>query len=127
MNDAQFVRQYAILLAFVVSLLLVFHFIPVFRPYDELNIVAFIFFNALCIGAYYFGKRSLQSSNKFLFNQLIVLNVIVKMGVSIAIIIVFRKLFNPDTNWFVLSFLILYLIYTIFETYLLTALVKMHS
>ena len=127
MNQIQFFRKLMLLLAFVVPLLVIFHFIPVLRPYDGLNLSAFIFFNLLCLGAYYLGKKSLNSPNKYLFNQLIMLNVIIKMIVSISIILIYHTFFTPETNWFVMPFLILYLIYTVFETYLLTSLVKSHT
>lgn len=127
MSNAHFLKLYAVLLLIVLPLLLVFCFIPVFKPYNGLNVVSFIFFNVLCLAAYYFGKKSLKSPNKFLFNQLIMLNVIIKMFVSIGIIVIFHQFYNPQTNWFVLPFLIFYVIYTIFETYLLTNLVKLHS
>lgn len=127
MTDNIFYRQFLALFAIVLVVLIATSFIPVFSPYTLLSYSGFIFFNLLSLAAYYLGKKSLNSSNKFLFNNLVILNVMTKMLVSVAIIVIYQRTTHPETNWFVLPFLVLYLIYTIFETYILTKLVKAYS
>ena len=127
MTDNIFYRQFLSLFTIVLILLIAISFIPVFTSYKILSFSGFVFFNLLSLAAYYLGKLSLNSSNKFLFNNLVILNVMTKMFVSISIIVIYQRTAHPETNWFVLPFLFLYFIYTIFETYTLTKLVKAYS
>jgi hypothetical protein len=127
MSDQVFYKQFGITFGVAFLLVLISYFIKVLAPYIGLSIAGFVFFNLLTLVIYIFAKRSLKSSNKYLFNNLVILNVMVKMFVSVGIIISFQRISQPSDNWYVVPFLVLYLIYTIFETYMLTKLAKINS
>ena len=122
MTNSEFYKQFGVVFMASAILLFFFNWLKQTTDYQILSISGFIFFNLLSLGAFFLGKKSLNSSNKFLFNNLVIVNVMIKMFISVAIIIVFQKYAEPATNWFVLPFLTLYLVYTIFETYILTKL-----
>lgn len=66
---------------------------------------------------YVIGKIAISSTNKYLFNNIIVGFVILKMTFSIAMLIVYKKTFQPESKSFLVPFFIAYLAFTIFETY----------
>jgi hypothetical protein len=81
-------------------------------------------FIPLSIGQYYLAKRAAVSENKSLFHNLIIASVFFKMFLSVIILVIYRKLMQPDSGRFVLPFLLVYFIFTIFETYFMVKLAK---
>ena len=57
------------------------------------------------------------SKNKNAFTSVILMTTMAKMFLAILIIVIYVKVFEPDSRMFVFPFLGIYLIYTIFETY----------
>jgi hypothetical protein len=83
-----------------------------------------IFFSVLSLAMYYTGKIALGSSNKMMFSNIASLFMFGKMFLSVIILLIYRQLFNPTTGNFVLPFVVVYLFFTIFETYFMVKLGK---
>ncbi len=67
-------------------------------------------------GFYFLSLKALKSTNKMAFIQLVMFNVIFKIVGFMVIAAVYFKLAHPQQKFFIVPFLIIYFIYTIFET-----------
>jgi F0F1-type ATP synthase assembly protein I len=68
---------------------------------------------------FFLGRKAVQSSNKYMFIRLVIASVMAKMMLILLIIVVYVKLFQPDSKLFVLPFIGVYLIFSVFETLVL--------
>ena len=66
---------------------------------------------------YFLSHRAALSSDKNLFLQQVLLTTFMKMGLCIIVIIGYFKLAHPSSKMYAIPFLMVYLIFTIFETY----------
>lgn len=82
------------------------------------------FFTVFCIVFFIWGKNLSKSKNLFRFNEVIVFSTLSKMLFSIIMLGAFKKIFQPNSKYVILPFIVIYLVYTIFETYFLTKLAK---
>lgn len=82
------------------------------------------FFTVFCIVFFIWGKKLSKSKNLFRFNEVIVFSTLSKMLFSIIMLVAFKKIFQPSSKYVILPFIVIYLVYTIFETYFLTKLAK---
>ena len=97
------------------------------EDHNAVSLLGMGFFILLCIGVYWLAKRASQSSNKYAFVRLVMINMMIKMFVSVIIIVAYTRLVEIDTNLFVLPFFIAYVLYTTFETYFLYQLSKIRA
>ncbi len=89
-----------------------------------LSYSSIIFFSIFCVAFFIWGKKAAASNNLYNFNNVIVFSTLSKMILSLAFLLLFKKIFNPDSKFVVVPFLLFYTLYTIFETYFLTLLGK---
>lgn len=115
MSISHFIRLLIITLAFLLLTLVPLHFVDVIRPFFDLSIILVVFFILLSFGVYFLGERFARSKNKYLYNQLILINFAVKLGLSIGILLVYHKITNPESNLFIVPFGIIYLAFTSLE------------
>ena len=95
---------------------------------DALSLFAFLslgIFIALVGFAYFVGVRAARSKSNMRFIQFTMGMVVLKMFVCVAMIVIYVQEFAPESKLFVLPFLLLYLIFTIFEVYILLKVAKM--
>jgi len=74
---------------------------------------------------FYIGKKVALNKNKSLFINVILGFVSGKMMLSLLLLLAFDKIVHPKTSFFLIPFFIIYLCYTIFETYFMIKLGKM--
>ncbi len=117
MTARKFWTQTAFLSFGVAALLFGFSFYPPLSPYLFFGMICLLFFVALSVLMYSVGKKAAVSSQTNFFTQLILIFTLVKMFLSVVLVFVFFKLARPESNWFLAPFFLVYLIYTIFETY----------
>ena len=92
--------------------------------FTDFSLYAIAAFFILSYLMYYLGSKAAGSNNKYTFNNIIVGNMILKMFMCVIIVLVYKNAYNIQSRAFLLPFLIIYLSYTIFETYFLTKLAK---
>ena len=85
------------------------------------------FFVVLSTVMFFAGKRAAQSKNKNDFTGVALGFTIIKLFAAILIILFYSKGFQPQTNNFILPFIVIYVIYTAFETYFMMQLGKMKT
>lgn len=73
----------------------------------------------LTLSMFFLGSKTAKSSNKGLFTAVVLGFTFGKIFLSLFTVIGYFKLGNPSSKLFLLPFFIVYLIFTIFETYLM--------
>jgi len=92
---------------------------PGSEAFSDLSANAFGAFGAIVILAYYLGKRIAESGAKYVFIRMTVVLIFVKMFIGVGLVVYHVRNALPDDKLFILPFLIIYLIFTIFEIYVL--------
>ncbi len=78
-----------------------------------------LFFILYTTTVYLVGSASIGSKIKNLFVYLVLYNVIIKLLFSFIIVFIYVKQFAPQSKAFLIPFLLVYLIFTACETYIL--------
>ncbi|MBL7818753.1 MAG: hypothetical protein JNL70_27385 [Saprospiraceae bacterium] len=115
-------RTFLTLIAATTALILVINlilrqFFGTFVQYSSVTWWSLALFIPLSIGMYFFGLKAAKSENKFLFHNLIIITIFAKMFLSVLILLIYKKIFHPETKNFTLPFFLVYFIFTFFETY----------
>ena len=113
----------------VASILLIFFLnkIPQFAPFQTFSYISCISFILFSTLMYFLAYRAALSSDKNLFLQQVLLTTSAKMALCIFVIVGYFKLAEPPSKMYAIPFLIVYLIFTIFETYFMMKLSKIKN
>ncbi len=125
MTQRSFYNQLVSLSAGVAALLIFLNFFPLFRSDISLSWISWAFFIIFTIVVFYVSKSAAKSANPHNFTSVIIGVVIGKMFFSILIILLYIKMFNPESRYFLLPFFAIYFSFTIFELTFMTKLGKM--
>jgi len=117
MNHRSFFIQLGIVSLGVIILIFALNLVPAFYTFQSLTWISFAFFFSLSVLMYFIGHSSANSSNKNSFLQIVMATTFLKMFLCIGLVIVYHTLAKPESNMFVVPFLLIYIIFTIFETY----------
>lgn len=96
-----------------------------YASYVNISTVSLIFFISLSVIVFHLGLRIIKSRNKNDFSRLVLGFTGFKMMLSVALVFIYQSVVQPTDRWFVIPFLIIYVLYTIFETYFLMRLGRM--
>ncbi|MDZ7877706.1 MAG: hypothetical protein U5L45_08550 [Saprospiraceae bacterium] len=81
-------------------------------------------FIPLSIGMFFGGKKAAKSADKYFFSNLIMPLTFLKMFFSVVGLVAYRKIYHPETKFFLLPFFLVYIVFTIFETFFMVKLSK---
>lgn len=101
--------------------------LPTFQADTGVLWISFAAFALLSLLMYFLGHKAVSSKNKNNFISVILVSTVVKMFMAILIIFVYIRVYLPESRLFVLPFLGIYLIYTVYETYFMMKLAKMKT
>lgn len=76
-----------------------------------------LFFTLLAMGIFHLSERAAKSNNKNFFMQIVMINTMMKMFGSVAVVIGYFYVTKPSTTKFIVPFLIVYVLFTIFDAY----------
>ncbi len=124
MTKKKFIISLCILTLVLIVIVLSIHGRGEIGKFTDFSIYAISVFVLLSGSMYYFGSKAATSKNKYTFNNLIIGNMILKMFLCVLIILIYKKVYQIESRGFLIPFLVIYLSYTIFETYFLTKLAK---
>ena len=125
MNLRTFLSQLAITTVIVLLLNLILQqFFNTFVQYSSVIWWSLGLFVPLSIGMYFVGDKASKSENKMLFHNLIIITIFAKMFLSVFVLLIYKKIFQPETKNFTLPFFLVYFIFTIFETYFMVKLAQ---
>jgi len=116
MNHTPFIKGLLItsVIAFVISYAL--SLLPQEAPFQKIIFGSIVFFAVFTIFQYLVGQRVTDHPNKGLYIGMVQLLSGVKITITIAFVVIFMKVAEPENTWFVLPFLLNYAIFTVFET-----------
>lgn len=124
MSSKLFAKYLIFLVCALTAIALLVRGIGEVGKFTDFSMYTIIAFSAMSILTFYLGNKAARSSNKYIFNNLIIGNMILKMIVSVLVIFAYKSAYQIESRGFLIPFLIIYLCYTIFETYFLTKLAK---
>ena len=120
-----FITLLAASTAIVVLLNLILRqFMGTFVQYSSVTWWSLGLFIPLSMGMYFVGQKASTSENKLLFHNLIIISIFAKMFLSVFALLIYKKIFHPETKNFTLPFFLVYFIFTIFETYFMVKLAQ---
>ncbi len=121
MERNRFFTQLSLLTIVVVAILLLLHyFFPEMGAHQNFSWASVALFVTITIVMFFTGWKAVLSTNKNLFINVVLIFMFGKMALSVLLIVLYTKLLEPDTKLFFIPFIIVYLFYTIFETYILS-------
>lgn len=99
--------------------------LPKLQAYPYVAFGSLAVFFLISIIMYVAGKKAALSENKHNFTNVSLGITIGKIFIAILFILGYDQLLEPASRFFIIPFFIMYLIYTIFETYVMMKLGKM--
>jgi len=124
MSSRDFFTQLTIISLFTAVILFFLHRSEHFSPYQTLSYISLGGFILLTIGMYFMAHRAANGRDKNLFLQQVLGSTFLKMMITIMVIFAYQKFAEPPTKMYAIPFLIVYVIFTIFETYFMMKLSK---
>ncbi len=120
MKNKTFLSTLLLLTALVIgALLLAHHLWPALQAHALLSWISLSFFTLLTLVTYYLGKMTAGSKNLLAFNNMALGLVLGKMMLTILIVFLYVHETQPENKLFLVPFFAIYLIYTVFETWIL--------
>jgi hypothetical protein len=96
-----------------------------FQQYSSVTWWSLGIFIPLSVAMFFGGKKAAKSVDKYIFSNLIMPFTFLKMFFSVAGLVVYKKMYHPETKFFLLPFFLVYVVFTIFETFFMIKLSKM--
>ncbi len=127
MEQRQFFLQLLLTTAIAALVTWGMHQAPRLQPYWLLSTLSLGGFTLLSVVMYYAGRKAAYSSNKHDFTNIIMGFTMGKMALAFMLIFAYLKLAEPTDKIFILPFFVIYLIYTIFETYFMMKLSRLNT
>ncbi len=93
--------------------------LPQEAPFQKIIFGSLVFFLGYTLIQYIVAIMTTNHPNKGLYIGIVQVLSGFKIALSVAFIVVFVKFTQPESNWFVLPFLLNYAIFTVFETSML--------
>lgn len=94
--------------------------------FTDFSLITCGFFVVISIIMFFFAYQAARSASKYAFSNIIFGFMMGKMMLTIGLVMGYNSLMQPTTKLFLLPFFLIYLIYSIFETYFMMKLGKMN-
>ena len=102
----------------------IIRFIPGIKPFEAMGWSSVLFFVAWSLLMFYTSNKAAKDSNKNIFTSAILGFTFGKMIFAFIFVVAWAKIIEPSSKLFLVPFLGVYLIYTIFETHFMMKLGK---
>ncbi|TXB63033.1 hypothetical protein [Phaeodactylibacter luteus] len=119
MNVRTFLIQLALVSAASAGLVFWMNSWPRFASHAVVGWASLGVFVLISLGMYYAGRKAAVSENKHDFTNVALGVTVGKLFFAIGFILGYNYLAQPDDRQFIIPFFSVYLIYTIFETYVM--------
>ncbi|MFK7948309.1 MAG: hypothetical protein AB8G11_12030 [Saprospiraceae bacterium] len=119
MSVKQFMVQLLLVTSFVGVVLWLLSSLPIFQAHQQLSWLSLLLFFVISIVMYFTGRWGVNNDNKNTFIGLMYAYMGGKMFLSVVLIMLYYFYVEPNTKLFILPFFVVYLIFTIFESYFL--------
>lgn len=109
-----------ILFSFIISLVVyLIHFVPVLDPFLEFIRYATLFFTLLSTLIYRIVSAGIKNKNSNSFITSVYVAMMIKMIFCVIAVLSYYFIVKPGNIYFVIPFFIFYILYTVFETFVL--------
>jgi hypothetical protein len=125
MRSSAFFKWLSILTALLIVMILALGRFELFAGIEPISFGSLIFFIALNVGVFYLGNAAARHKNKNRLTQLIMILVFFKLFSCLLIIVIYDRLFHPPSDYYVLPFFLIYIVFTVFEVMMLSKANKM--
>lgn len=98
--------------------------LPAAQIHQGFALAIILLFVLVCTGLFYAGRSAAGSSSKLAFNNLVSVSVFGKMLLAVGVLFVYQESVQPNNQWFVGIFLLVYIVYTVFEVWFMTLLAR---
>lgn len=119
-----FIRLLGITAGTVALLALFFLALPEAQSHWDFALATVLLFMLVCTGLFYAGRSAAGSKSKVAFTNLVSASVFGKMLLAIAVLFLYQQAAQPANQWFVGIFLLVYVVFTVFEVWFMTKLAK---
>ena len=120
MNSTRFFQLLFLTICLIVAILYFMSHNEKIYAYIDISYYAIPAFTLLSLLIYFLTEFLEKQNNKGMLINLVIINVMFKFLIAIGIVLIYHKLKNPQDGIFVLPFIIIYVIFTIFETYFMS-------
>lgn len=117
MHRGSFFRQLGLLTLLTALFLVALHQLPALQAYLGFSWWSLAFFVMVSLITYFVGYRAIHHKSKFAFINASLGLTFFKMLLCVVFVGVYIQINNPPSRLFILPFLGIYVVYTIFETY----------
>lgn len=94
------------------------------NEYIDISYYAIPSFTLLSLVIYFLTEHLEKQANKGMLLNLVIINVMFKFLIAIGVVMIYHKLRAPEDGIFILPFIIIYVAFTIFETYFMSVQAK---
>ncbi len=127
MNRRRFFLQLGLVTAIVLVVLIFLHIFQPFAAFKVISTITLAFFLLMSIAMYFIAAKAAISKDKNAFTSLIMLFTFGKMLLTVVLILAFQKLLKPESNYYLIPFFFIYIVFTVFETIFMTRLGKIKA
>lgn len=127
MSRNTFFLQLAFLSAVVAALLYLLLQVPLFKEFQLISWISLGAFVVLSIAMFAFGKKAAQQENKNMFTNVIMGFTMIKLFLTMAVVLGYDQIVQPDNKRFIIPFFGIYLIYTVYETWFMMKIGKVNK
>lgn len=125
MSDKTFYLGLTALTVFVFGVVYWIHLNTVMNPYFGFSVNGLIIMVVYNLLVYPLGKMLMGSRKNYVFLNFVIANIFLKIAVVMVYIMSYVKFNEPAEKLFLLPFVGIYLVYTVFETYFLYQMVNL--
>ncbi len=111
----------------VLLLALLDKFLPASESLSRFTVWCVLAFICINVVAYYVGRRAVRSKSRFRFIQAMMMLILLKMMICIGLVVLHVEINHPVSKLFVVPFLMIYLIFTLFEIFVLERMARTHT
>ncbi len=120
MEQRQFYFQLTGVVILCIAAILGCNLLLPIAPYTSLGVIGLIFFVFLSVVMFKFAKKLSKSENLNHYTHLIMYNMMAKLFCSFIIIVLYYMIVKPEDRLFIVPYMLIYLIFTIFEAIFLS-------
>jgi len=120
MSKSKFFLLLGISLIVTISLMYTLSFNEKMLPYLDVGYYAIPAFTVLSLIVYFLTDYLERTPKRKILFNLVIINVMLKMFISVLVIVLYYNITKPKDGIFVVPFIIVYVVFTIFETYFMS-------
>jgi hypothetical protein len=124
MNKSRFFQLLLLTIGILALILSLMSMNEKIYEYIDIAYYAIPAFTLLSLVIYFLTEYLEKQADKGMLLNLVIINVMFKFLIAIGVVMIYHKLRNPEDGIFILPFIIIYVVFTIFETYFMSVQAK---